>query len=184
MPVIRIDTTTPTSVLPPETRASLLAKLKDEIDGKTTSAEGPVVFEIPMGSECFDILVVWREWLGVRSEDRTALILEAYGDRQANISQALGVTYEEAMQQQLLPYAVVSFLEENQEFASKACHGDPSEIKALLDKIRQAKRENDGIVLRDGRVELRFPDRKMAESAQLKLLAQKESHKFFWMISN
>jgi hypothetical protein len=184
MPVIRIDTTTPTMMLSPETRVSLLAKLKDEIGEKTNTAEGPVVFEIPMGSECLDILVVWEEWLGVRSEDRTALILEAYGDRQATISQALGVTYEEAVQQQLLPYAVVSVLEENPEFASKACSGDLRKVQELVAKIRKVKRENGGIVLPDGRIELRFPDRTMAKSI-LKLLLQKNgSSEFLWTLSN
>ena len=179
MPVVRIGTTTPTRLLNTETRASLLGTLKSEI--ASPSPDGPVIFEIPMGSEFLDILVVWKEWLGVRSEDRSALIFEAYSDKQRAISQALGVTYDEAMRQQLLPYSIVSLIEENETTALSVCQGDHREIAKRLDRIRNVKHNNGGIVLPDGSVELRFPDRAMAISALQDLL--RESHELYWTIA-
>ena len=75
MPVIRVgaDIATP---LPPGLRESLLEKLKREIEGQST-AGGPIVFEIPEGTETVDVLVVWEDWSKLRSEDRTNLILDA-----------------------------------------------------------------------------------------------------------
>src|SRR5664279_2328544 len=93
MPVIRMSDATTTTTLSPGVRESLLTKLKNEFSKSTEG--GPVIFEVSLGTECFDVLVVWQEWAKVQSaEDRTRLILDAYGENQEKIAQALGVTYE------------------------------------------------------------------------------------------
>jgi hypothetical protein len=178
MPVIRIDTEATRKPLPRERRDSLLARLKDEWSGKSV-ADGPVVFEIPLAPNSIDVLVVWNEWAGVCSEDRANLIEEAYGDGHPYISQALGVTYEEAMQQDLLPYAVVSFFEDAKAriLAFRADEG-----KKLAD-IVAAKRENGGIVLPDGKVDLRLPNRAMADNAVRKLVANEKYGDLRWSVS-
>ena len=111
MPVIRVDETTTTTTVDPQQRASLLTKLKDEF--KKSTEQGPVIFEIPLGTECFDVLVVWEQWADWPSDERSRLILDAYeDDRRDQIAQASGVTYHEAIQQQLLPYTIVSQFEQ------------------------------------------------------------------------
>ena len=166
MPVIRIDSTTTT--IPAEKRASYLATLKGEFVKGTD--RGPVIFEIPLGTDCFDVLVVWQDWADWPTEDRTRLILDAYDeDRREQIAQALGVTFEEAMQQQLLPYTIVSTLEREPKMAYLVCGRDEGKVKELMEEIRKAKLANGGIVFPDGKVELRFPKRSMLDSVFAKL---------------
>jgi hypothetical protein len=177
MPVIRMSTTTTT--LPPDVRESLLTRLKDEFDQSTEG--GPVIFEIPLGIECFDVLVVWQEWANLRSEDRTRLILDAYGENQEKIAQALGVTYEEAIQQQLLPYTIVSAFE-NHKFAWLVCDKNEGKAEKLLADIRNDKRANGGIVLSKDRVELRFPTQAMADNICEKLRAADTEYNSYWSV--
>jgi hypothetical protein len=164
-------------------RESLLEKLKGEIEGRSTVG-GPVIFEIPEGTDTVDVLVVWenKDWAELRSEDRASLILDAYGDRRQRIAQALGVTPEEAVQEQFLPYAVVSAFEQNPKFASLACGGNQSEIEKLLADIRDAKRSMGGIVLPHGKIELRFPTRAMADSTYAALFADAKYRDFYWSV--
>jgi hypothetical protein len=182
MPVIRVDTSSTTTTPPPNVRLSLLEKLKNEFVNPSTEG-GPVIFEIPVGSTCIDVLVVWQEWADVRSEDRSRLILDAYGEKQQQqIAQALGVTFEEAMQQQLLPYVVVSTLEREPTFALLLCSKDENKVAKLMDEIRDAKRVNGGIFLPDGRIELRFPTRAMADSIYARLFADEKYRNFYWQV--
>jgi hypothetical protein len=139
--------------LAPERRQALLEQLSSELT-ENTKPNGPVVFEIPVGpGERIDVLVVWAEWEGLRSEDRTDLILEAYNGQRDRIAQALGVTYEEAKEQQLLPYAVLPMIR----------RGEPDQ------DVRKAMLEEGGIALPGERVELRFPTMSMAEAAHRNL---------------
>jgi len=181
MPVIRMSDATTTTTLPPEVRESLLTRLKNEF--KQSTEGGPAIFEVPLGTECFDVLVVWQEWAKVQSaEDRTRLILDVYGDDQKKIAQALGVTYEEAIQQQLLPYTIVSAFEKNHKFAWLACNKNEGEVEKLLADIRNDKRANGGIVLPNGQVELRFPTRAMADNTCEKLRAEHTEYNLYWSV--
>ena len=175
MPVIKATTAVPDASL----RQSLLTRLRTEIEGQVTDA-GPVIFEIPGVGERMDILVVWEDWDELRSEDRTALILEAYGEQQ-KIAQALGVTYEEAMQQQLLPYTIVSVFE-HKKFASLVYGNDQNEVKRVLDAIQAVKKANGGIILPNGTVDLRFPTRTMADNTLARLLATEKDREFQWRV--
>ena len=181
MPVIRVDPTTTVTTPPPDVRESLLKELKAEIEGPST-AGGPVIFEIPESRESISVIVVWKRWAEAPcSEDRTALILDAYADQRRTIAQALGVTYEEAVQEQLLPYAVVSQFE-HEKMRLLACGRDEGKADAMLKRIREAKQRQNGFVLSDGNVELRFPTREMAEQAQIKLL-EKQRDLNWWVIT-
>jgi hypothetical protein len=181
MPVIKMDTTTTTTPHPPALRASLLTKMKDEF--KNSTEHGPVIFEIPLGTECFDVLVVWEEWADWSSEERTALILDAYEEeKREQIAQALGVTYLEALQQQLLPYTIVSTLERNPKMASLVCGNDENEVKKLMAKIHDSKSASGGIHLPDGKVELRFPTRAMVDNVLARLKSQDLENQFYWSV--
>ncbi len=89
-----------------------------------------------------DVIVVWKELEGLWAEDRSQVILDAYQDQRDRISMAMGVTYQEAIDQQLLPYTVVPMTR----------HGevDPA-------ALRRAMLEEGGIALDGGKVDLRFP---------------------------
>ena len=92
--------------LPEDRRKSLVDRLVAERRGKAGPA-GPVIFEIPLPQpDSLDVVVVWDEWKQIRSEDRTQLIKEAYHDKSDNVALALGVTYQEAIEQGVLPYRV------------------------------------------------------------------------------
>jgi hypothetical protein len=83
------------------------------------------------------------------------VILDAYGDRRNQIAMAMGVTYHEAIKQQVLPYAVVPM--------NRRGEADPAEL-------RRAMLEEGGIALEGGKVELRFPTLAMAETAHQHLV--------------
>ena len=152
MPVIRLAPAVTT--FRPEQRQALLGQLSKELEGVATE-KGPVVFEIPLDQAGgFDVLVVWEAWKGVPSEVRSEVILEAYRDKKDKIYQALGVTYEEAADQQLLPYAVLPM--------TRRGEVDP-------ETLRTAMLKEGGFALEGGKVELRFPTRTMAQEAHRRL---------------
>jgi hypothetical protein len=157
MPVIR---GTPPPTITPEKRAELERRLGDEIDGKT-AAGGPLIFEIPLGrTGNIDVMVVWDDWEGVRSEDRSDIILEVYKQRARDekVMQALGVTHEEALGENLLPYEV---------YAS---------VNGSDDAVVQAKLVRGGIQKPRGNVVLRFPTTAMAEANVAELNQALPSH--------
>ena len=111
----------------------------------------PIVFEIPIElSDKKDVLVVWEAWRDIRSEDRSSIILEAYGEDGGSIAQALGVTYDEAIEQQVLPYAVQPM--------NRRGEADPEAVRNAM--IRQG-----GILFGDKKVDLRFPSLQLAQDA-------------------
>jgi hypothetical protein len=152
MPVIRLTPTAP--AFRREQRQALLDQLSRELAGQATE-KGPVVFEIPLDqADKMDVLVVWEAWKDVPSEIRSDVVLEAYKDKKDTISQALGVTYQEANDQNLLPYAVLPM--------TRRGEVDPETLKAAM--LKQG-----GFALEGGKVDLRFPTRTMAQEAHRRL---------------
>lgn len=151
MPVIRGKAMV--KVLSAKRRAELLHQLKQELAGETV-VNGPVIYEIPLDrSNKLDVVVVWNAFDSLASEDRSRLIEEAYGD-QTVISLALGVTYEEALEQQVLPYAIVPMAREGE--------ADP-------DDLRRAMLEEGAFAGRQEGADLRFPTIGMAEEVLRRL---------------
>jgi len=152
MPVIRLPVTA--KVINGEQRQALINQLVKELQGEST-ARGPVIFEIPLEqTDRIDVLVVWEAWKDIPSEIRSEIILGAYQEKKDKISQALGVTHREAIDQHVLPYAV----------QPQARYGevDPKELQDAMLKA--------GAISLDGdKVELRFPTLAMAEDAHRKL---------------
>ncbi len=165
MPVIKLTVTG--SVFKKEDREAMIAQLAKELAGEVTE-DGPVIFEIPMsGSEKMDVLVVWEKWKekDVPSQTRGDIILTAYGKEKDKIAQPLGVTYKEAIEQNLLPYAVVSMTSKN-------------EIPA--DKLKAVMKKHGGFLIEDDKVDLRFPTMEMARQVHQKLVD--EMPKGYWSI--
>jgi hypothetical protein len=152
MPVIR--GISKSASLTSERRKVLRDELIDELTGKS-STDGPLIFEIPLEqSDRIDVIVVWNAFDGVRAEDSTGLILDAYSDRKVEIALAMGVTYHEAVAQHLLPYTVVPMMKRGQV--------EPA-------ALNKAMMEEGGVALSNGKVELRFPTMAMAEEAHQRL---------------
>jgi hypothetical protein len=94
----------------PVERPDLVEKLVKELTG--AKRRQPVIVEeaIPAtGSR--HVHVIWDEWKGVPAEQRSQLIIEAYGraegaDTAENITIAVGVTPHEALALGLLPFVV------------------------------------------------------------------------------
>jgi hypothetical protein len=170
MPVIRIKPEATT--LPPERRRKLVEQLSQELAGGSTPGH-PVIFEIPLDQrDAVDVFVIWHEWENVSWEDRESIIREAYGSSAERVGQPLGATFEEAMQQRLLPYAIVSAVLENPKHLEKMKLGVERE-RVYLEDIRKLMLEAGGIKLPNGRIELRFPTRAMADSALERLRAER-----------
>ena len=164
MPVIRLTATG--SVFKNEDREAMISELAKELGQATEN--GPVIFEIPLyGGEKIDVLVVWEKWKDkeVPSQARSDIILAAYGKKKAKIAQPLGVTYKEAIEQNLLPYAVVPMTRKN-------------EVPG--DQLRRVMKKYGGFVFGDDKVDLRFPTMEMARDVHQKLVD--EMPKGYWSI--
>jgi len=153
MPVIRSQT--PVARVSAEQRRRVAEQLEKELSGEQTQG-GPVIFEIPFEhQDRIDVLVVWDAWKPFGSEERSNLVSEAYENigSSGRIAQALGLTYQEAVEQQVLPYSVVPMGRRDMNVESAA--------KAML--------AEGGFALGNGRVELRFPTMPLAEQAHKRL---------------
>jgi hypothetical protein len=149
MPVIRGRSNL--TKLPDDRKASLLNRLVAERQGEP-APDGPVIFEIPLDEpRKLDVMVVWDEWEGVRSEDRTELIREAYTDKADILILALGVTYKEAIEQGLLPFRVRLRFGPQPNFSEE--------------DLRMAYLSVGGFPGSEGIFELRFPTQAIAEEA-------------------
>lgn len=152
MPVIRGQA--PVSVITAEQRQRVAEQLAKELAGAQTP-NGPVIFEIPFEQQDrIDVLVVWDDWSPFTSTDRSNMILEAYKGLNVQVVQALGVTYNEAIEQQLLPYAVVPMIRK-------------SEISE--EDVKKVMLAEGGFKLASGKVDLRFPTISLAEQAHKRL---------------
>jgi hypothetical protein len=152
MPVIRGQAQV--SVITAEQRQKVVEQLVKELGGEQTQG-GPVIFEIPFEQrDRIDVVVVWDAWKPFSSTDRSNIILEAYRGSKAQIAQALGVTYQEAIEQQVLPYAVVPMIR----------RGEINE-----EDVKKAMLAEGGFALENGKVDLRFPTMPLAEQAHRRL---------------
>jgi hypothetical protein len=164
MPVFSV----PPTVVSEDRRRSLLDKLRKERQQPSPSGE-PMIFEIPVEEpDRIDVLVVWQEWGGVPPVERENVILDAYGDLREKLVQAVGVTYEEAMQQQLLPYSIVSALDRPKLLG--LMRPAPEEQQKYREEIRNAMLQEGNARQRNNKVELRFPTNEMAEQAMYRLI--------------
>lgn len=163
MPVF---TVTP-AVVSEDRRKSLFDKLSKERRHPSPSGE-PMIFEIPVEDpDTIEVLVVWQEWEDIPSAERTKVILEVYEDRREKLAQAVGVTYEDAMQQQLLPYSIESALDRSKFL--RLMRLNPEQEQKFRDDIYNAMLQEGGARRGGDKVELRFPTKKMAEQARDRL---------------
>ena len=154
--------------IPDAQRNDLLRRLVDERKGQSTTG-GPSIFEIPLDqSDMLDVMVIWNDWHGVRSEDRTELIKEAYRDHQEGLALALGVTYDEAIERGLLPFRV------RQRFGPQLKFDD--------EQVRSAYFRVGGIENPEGGISLRYPTESIAEAAVRELQQLLPGSQ--WMVSH
>ena len=152
MPVIRGQARVP--VITAEQRQKVAEQLARELAGEQTP-NGPVIYEIPFErQDRIDVLVVWDAWMPFSSTDRSNMILEAYQSSKIQIAQPLGLTRQEAIDQQVLPYAVVPMMR----------RGEINE-----EDVKKAMLAEGGFPLENGKVDLRFPTMSLAEEAHKRL---------------
>lgn len=104
----------------PGVRNRLVGELACEIrgDADIKSPERAQVFEqaIPQ-TNTSHVVVVWNKWSNIPSQERGAVILDAYKqadpETHTKITIALGVTLEEALDLDLLPYQVMTMRKES-----------------------------------------------------------------------
>lgn len=166
MPVFKASAKT-SPRLPGKRKDELLATLKKERGEPSATGAGPTIYEIPLGeSDKLDVLVVWDAFDGLPAEERSWLISEAYADLRGKVLQTLGVTFNEAQQENLLPYGITSLAREEE---------------ASLESRRQAMIEVGGIELPNKTVQLRFPAYQMAEEVLRKLIQRMPNG--YWTIT-
>jgi len=165
MPVIKLTATG--SVLNDADKSAIVAQLNKELQSPTD--DGPVIFEIPLSGEGkFDVLVVWEKWKekAVPAQTRSDMILAAYGDKKNKIALPQGVTYQEAIEQNLLPYAVIPMARKN-------------EVSAEL--LKASMKKYGAFTLPGEKVDLRLPTIELASDIHKKLVD--ELPKAYWSIA-
>jgi hypothetical protein len=166
MPVIKLTATG--SVLNDADKAAIISQLTKELEEAPT-ADGPVIFEIPLsGGDKFDVLVVWEKWKenNIPTQTRSEMIMAAYGDKTDKIALPLGVTYQEAMEQNLLPYAVIPMARKN-------------EVPA--EQLKASMKKYGAFALPGDKVDLRLPTIELASDIHKKLVD--ELPKAYWSIA-
>jgi hypothetical protein len=171
MPVIRGEPKV--TVVTDELRRQVIDQLERELSGEVTE-NGPVIFEIPFDRDFhhedtsgnFDVLVVWNAWKPFNSEERSKIIRDVYQESPINIVQALGVTLQEAAEQQLLPYAVIPMVQ----------NYDKNELEQLRNEMIM----EGGFKHANGHVDLRFPTMRLAEQVHRRLTDR--SPKGYWTL--
>lgn len=156
-----------------EVRKRLLSALTAElkVESGTTSPDRPSVFEQAVSqTDTYHVLVVWEAWGEIPSEERGGIILEAYEQADPGImpkiTVAMGVTLEEALEMDLLPYQVMT--------ARK--NGDPVSYQQLEDAMRQ-----EGALKTPFGIRMYFPTHEAALDAVRRLSARIPGP--YWLIT-
>jgi hypothetical protein len=149
------------SAVDPQVRERLVNILANELRGQA-SAQGPAVFEEEVtGTDTFHVLVLWEQWQDIPTEERGAMILDAYERSAAEVAPritvTLGVTLDEALAMNLLPYQVSPM--------RKSSH--PVSYAEL-----EAAMRAEGAVQTPAGLRMYFPSRKAAEDAYQRLSAR------------
>jgi hypothetical protein len=143
--------------LAPDVFDELTDRLAREIHQRTD--DGPLIFEQEIADTAtFHVIVVWQRWVDVPEELRNSIFLEAYTrsdpDFASKITIAVGVTMEEAIDMNLLPFQIITLRKE----------GDPVTIEQVRDAM-----QHEGGTYAAGGWQLRFPTRELAEEALARL---------------
>lgn len=152
-------------------REELVAVLANELRVPASGgSHQPFIFEqeIPQ-TDTFHVIVFWDRWREVPPEERSAIIMDAYERTEPSmvpqVTIAMGVTVEEAIRMDLLPFQV-------QPMTRDSDHADSERLRTLMI-------EEGAVQTRDG-LQLRFPTRRLAEEAMERLL--KEAPEGHWTL--
>lgn len=166
----RIQAASPQDRLAPY--GDLVQELANELTKGSSKGE-PLIIERPVGTKgAVHVFVVWRKWPRVPNADRGAVILAAY--KQAipkmvsRIAVTMGVTFEVAMEMNLLPFAVQP----------------RKDMHALLGKhdFHQHMLAEGAFFSQHNEIELRFPTEEMAESARKRIAKRTNTLSSDWAV--
>lgn len=122
------------------------------------------------------LTVIWDKWSPLRDEDRTGVILEAYGRavgeaEKDKVAFAVGLTMSEAADTGKLPYSIEPWVRESDGIS--------------LDRIREVVLGLGGTLIEHDfpLPQLRFATREAAEEGRKKLLERLPGSEQIWLIS-
>ena len=156
--------------LDPELLSRLVAELKS--GGQTGQ---PLIDEVHLPeSGAIRAMVIWDLWSGVKDDDRTRVILEAYdqvegSEYRAKIANAVGLTVSEAIDAGVLPFQVVPNVRKHDSVSSANCY--------------QAMIEEGGSLGRDIKPRLRFITLEDAQACRERLIHRLPRSDTVWMVS-
>jgi hypothetical protein len=110
---------------PRSVSGSLVNRLADELKSQRETGQ-PMVYEQSFEGGRIRTTVVWDDWASLSYEDRTSIILEAYGraegaDFRKNIVLASGLTVPEAESAGMLPFQVIAALRKDDPVTAEQC---------------------------------------------------------------
>ncbi|HUB26880.1 MAG TPA: hypothetical protein VL992_15755 [Tepidisphaeraceae bacterium] len=147
---------------------NLVDNLSETLIEKHPRVSEPFVVEnvIPQVARAH-VVVIWDRWIGLSAQERSQVILDAYekANRLTGISimAATGLTAEESLRQDFLPYSIITMPQKDEKLSSKELEAAMSKAGGILVKVGES-------------VGLRFPTRETAEAAYRKLREEIPDH--------
>jgi hypothetical protein len=132
----------------------------------------PFIIEHKMPpTQYLHVSVVWEKWRLIPAGRRGGIIMKAYektaSDRVNDITIAMGITTEEAVDLGLLPFAVVPTIRKNDQISEE--------------QVVQWMKEEGAILTSSGLI-LRFPNKDLAEAAWERLIQKPKSSRKYWAV--
>jgi hypothetical protein len=119
MPRIQLDYPKPLKKI----NRQLVEKLSSYLtQNDYTSIYQPLIYEYKLQKSLLRVIVIWDEWKILSLEERTAIILAAYSDYEAqNIALASGLTVPEGVMAGFLPFRVIPALRKTDQINQEHC---------------------------------------------------------------
>jgi hypothetical protein len=165
-----------TGVEPRERRtgSDLIDRLADELKNNRESGQ-PIIYKTELPNDKLRVTVVWDNWDRLPLEDRTEIILEAYGRAEERgaaerVALASGVTVPEAYSAGMLPFQIITALRRDDPVTSEQCR------EAMIE-------EGASTLLGSDKPLLRFATLEEAERARMSLSQRLPNSEPVWVIA-
>jgi hypothetical protein len=148
--------------------------LADELKNNRESGQ-PIIYEAELPNDKLRVTVVWDIWDRLPLEDRTEIILEAYGRAEGRgaaeqVALASGLTVPEAYSAGMLPFQIITALRRDDPVTSEQCR------EAMIE-------EGASTLLGSDKPLLRFATLEEAERARMRLSQRLPNSEPVWVIA-
>jgi hypothetical protein len=159
---------------PRSTSGNLIQDLVDELRSDREAGQ-PVIHEQAFPTGKLRIVVIWDRWDRLPSEERTAVILQAYEEVEGreyreNIALASGLTFPEAYAAGMLPFQVIPAVRKSDQVTPEQCR------QAMID-------EGASTLLGADKPQLRFAMAEEAEAAVSRLSKRLPNSDEIWVVA-